>query len=95
VKWYQLHLSTLLAVMDANQSQFFKGNDHPVEHVSWNDAQSFCERLTLRVGHTIRLPTEAEWEFACRAGTATTYYCGDDVSDLTVRVGTTPSRRIL
>lgn len=65
------------AVMGINPSQF-KGETHPVETVSWQEAVAFCERLSAKEGHTYRLPTEAEWEYACRAGTATRYCFGDD-----------------
>ena len=59
--------------------------EHPVETVSWNDAVDFCHRLSALPEETAaarvyRLPTEAEWEFACRAGTTTPYYFGDDPS---------------
>lgn len=57
--------------------------DHPVRCVSWRDAGSYCEWLSQIEGHTARLPTEAEWEFACRAGTQTRYSFGDSVSDTT------------
>ena len=64
----------------------FKGQDNPVEEVSWDDAQEFCKRLSVRTKQTVRLPTEAEWEYSCRAGTRTAYYSGDAVRDLD-RVG--------
>jgi|GEM_PF-2137876 len=62
-------------VMRTNLSEY-KGPKYPVHMVSWNDAQEFCQALSSRVGGRFRLPTEAEWEYACRAGTTTAYYWG-------------------
>jgi len=61
---------------------FEQADSHPVVNVSWNDAVAFCEWLSRREGKTYRLPTEAEWEYACRAGTTTRYSCGDDAEGL-------------
>jgi len=62
---------------DLNPDPFrFKGDDLPVDDVSWEDAQEFCARLSRRTGRTYRLPSEAEWEYACRAGTTTPFHFG-------------------
>lgn len=69
--------------MDSNPSCFQDHNDHPVEQVSWDDAQEFVEKLNANeTTDKYRLPSEAEWEFACRAGTTTKYPFGDNESDL-------------
>ena len=75
-------------VMGSNPSKF-KGPQNPVEHVNWSEAVEFCRKLSAMpaektAGHVYRLPTEAEWEYACRAGTATAYGFGDDRSGLGV-----------
>ena len=70
------------AVMGTNPSRFQNNPQNPVERVSWNDAQAFCQKLSRITGKTYRLPTEAEWEYACRAGTTTRYYFGDDANQL-------------
>ena len=56
--------------------------DHPVIYVTWNDAVAFCEWLSKKEGKTNRLPTEAEWEYACRAGSNRRYHFGDDHEEL-------------
>jgi formylglycine-generating enzyme len=61
---------------------FPQTDEHPVVNVSWHDAMAFCHWLNRREGKTYRLPTEAEWEYACRAGTKTRYYSGDDPETL-------------
>ena len=61
----------------------FKGGSPPVEQVSWSDAVEFCDRLTQFTSRDYRLPTEAEWEYACRAGTTTPFHFGETItSDL-------------
>ncbi len=81
-------------VMGTNPSSFAKTGDKadrvkgldttnfPVERVSWLDAVEFCRKLSVREGHTYRLPTDAETEYACRAGSTTRYCFGDDESQL-------------
>ena len=54
----------------------FKGEYHPVESISWYEAVEFCARLSQFTGRHYRLPTEAEWEYACRAGTTTPFHFG-------------------
>ena len=58
----------------------FKGDERPVERVSWYDAVEFCDRLSLKTGRKYRLPTEAEWEYACRAGTKTPFHFGETIT---------------
>jgi len=65
------------AVMGSNPSYFRKGDSYPVEQVSWNDVQTFIQKLNQQTGERYRLPTEAEWEYAARGGTT-----GDRYGDL-------------
>lgn len=69
------------AVMGTNPSNFSTcGDTCPVEQVSWNDAQAFIQKLSAKTGKQYRLPSEAEWEYACRAG-GNQEYCGSDNQD--------------
>jgi formylglycine-generating enzyme required for sulfatase activity len=58
----------------------FKGDQRPVERVSWNDATEFCRRLSKRTGRFYTLPSEAQWEYSCRAGTTTPFHFGATIS---------------
>ncbi len=79
---YEVTQEQWCELMDNNPSNF-KIDDFPVQKVSWSDAQEFIEKLNEIEGtDKYRLPSEAEWEYACRAGTTTRYYFGDDSSEL-------------
>ncbi|MEM8638893.1 MAG: SUMF1/EgtB/PvdO family nonheme iron enzyme [Cyanobacteria bacterium P01_G01_bin.54] len=67
------------AMMGENPANF-KGSSRPVEKVSWNKAQEFCQKLSERTGRKFRLPSEAEWEYACRAETTTLFYFGETIN---------------
>jgi formylglycine-generating enzyme required for sulfatase activity len=58
----------------------FKGENLPVERVSWNDAQIFCQRLSKKTGRSYHLPSETQWEYACRAGTNTPFSFGETLT---------------
>ena len=59
-----------------------EGSDYPASYISWDDAVEFCKKLSAKEGRTYRLPTEAEWEYACRAGSKTAHSFGADSSKL-------------
>ena len=58
----------------------FKGSNRPVEQVNWHDAMEFCRRLSARTGRTYTLPSEAQWEYACRSGTTTPFAFGETIT---------------
>ncbi|WP_179047868.1 bifunctional serine/threonine-protein kinase/formylglycine-generating enzyme family protein [Nostoc sp. TCL26-01] len=58
----------------------FKGQNRPVENVSWHEVLEFCARLSHKTGREYRLPSEAEWEYACRAGTTTSFHFGETIT---------------
>jgi formylglycine-generating enzyme required for sulfatase activity len=78
---YEVTQAQFKTVTGVNRSTF-KGDTRPVEEVSWGDADDFCKRVGERVGKVMRLPTEAEWEYAARAGSAGNYCFGNDEADL-------------
>jgi uncharacterized protein (TIGR02996 family) len=86
---YQVTQGMFHHVMGTNPSRFNEerrgGPNHPVDFVTWIEAEEFCRRLgelpaELELGHQYRLPTEAEWEHACRSGTSTVFFPGDKLS---------------
>jgi formylglycine-generating enzyme required for sulfatase activity len=66
--------------------EYSAGDNHPVVNVSWEDARKYCRWLSKKTGRPVRLPSETEWECACRGGTTTEYWSGDEEADL-ARVG--------
>jgi eukaryotic-like serine/threonine-protein kinase len=68
-------------IVMGNNPSCFKGNDRlPVECVSWYNTQEFCDQLSQQTGKKFRLPSQEEWQYACKAGTVTPFYCGDTIS---------------
>lgn len=76
---YPITQSQYQAIMGTNPARF-KGDKRLVEQVSWDDAVEFCQKLSQKTGKTYRLPSEAEWEYACRAGTTTPFYFGETIT---------------
>ncbi|MEH2452410.1 SUMF1/EgtB/PvdO family nonheme iron enzyme [Nostoc sp.] len=76
---YEITQAQYQAIVGNNPSKF-KGEKLPVEQVSWDDAVDFCQKLSNKTGKTYRLPSEAEWECACRAGTTTPFYFGETIT---------------
>ncbi len=68
------------ATLSTTNPSHFKGEQLPVEQVSWDGADEYCQRFQRETGFVVRLPTEAEWERACRAGTTTPFHWGDDLN---------------
>ncbi len=77
--WAVAALPKVEKELDADPSNF-KGDSRPVEQVSWEDAMEFCARLSQKTGREYRLPSEAEWEYACRAGTTTPFHFGETIT---------------
>ncbi|NET30373.1 MAG: formylglycine-generating enzyme family protein [Okeania sp. SIO1I7] len=67
-------------VVMGNNPSYFKGASRPVEVVTWNEATEFCQKLSDRTGKKYSLPSESQWEYACRAGTTTPFYFGETIT---------------
>lgn len=78
---FELTQAQYQKIMGANPSMA-KGDNLPVHGVSWKDAQDFCDKLSKQSGRQAQLPTDAQWEYACRGGTTTAYHSGDTIEDL-------------
>jgi formylglycine-generating enzyme required for sulfatase activity len=83
---YEVTQEEWFAVMGNNPSSN-KGRTLPVENISWDDAQLFVQKLSQKTGKKYRLPFEAEWEYAVRAGTTTQYFWGDNIKESNNYVG--------
>ena len=79
---YEVTQEQFQAVMGTNPSRSTKAPNAPVDNVSLDDAKAFCQKLALITKQDTRLPTEAEWEYASRAGKKTKWFFGDDPSAL-------------
>ena len=85
---YEVTQAQYIAIMGNNPSYFQEVNgyldteNNPVENVTWYEAGEFCMVLSAQTGRTFKLPSEAQWEYACRAGTTTLYSFGDDAGQL-------------
>jgi formylglycine-generating enzyme required for sulfatase activity/uncharacterized caspase-like protein len=77
---YEITQAQYQAITDSNPSNFKGHNKRPVETVSWDNAVEFCKKLSQKTGKTYRLPSEAEWEYACRAETKTPFYFGETIT---------------
>ncbi|NEQ40695.1 MAG: SUMF1/EgtB/PvdO family nonheme iron enzyme [Okeania sp. SIO3I5] len=76
---YPITQNQYQAIMGENPS-YFQGKKRPVESVSWHDATEFCQQLSQKTGNNYRLPSESQWEYACRAGTTTPFYFGETIT---------------
>ncbi len=79
-QWRAIAKTTKVRIELNSDPSDFQGDNLPVEHITWFEAIEFCERLQLQTGKPYRLPSEAEWEYACRAGTETPFYFGETIS---------------
>jgi formylglycine-generating enzyme required for sulfatase activity len=77
---YEVTQSQFESLMDVELKYKFRGADLPVENVNWYEANTFNSRLSSMFGEVFKLPSEAQWEYACRAGTDTPFYTGETIS---------------
>ena len=80
-QWYAVSLLDDVDIHLNPDPSYFKGGNLPVEQVSWDDAVEFCKRLSKKTGKDYRLPSEAEWEYACRSGTTSPYHFGKEITE--------------
>ncbi|OYE02279.1 SUMF1/EgtB/PvdO family nonheme iron enzyme [Nostoc sp. 'Peltigera membranacea cyanobiont' 232] len=90
---YEITQAQYQAIMGINPSRY-KGEKRPVEQVSWDDAVEFCKKLSQKTAKTYRLPSEAEWEYACRARTKTPFYFGETITTKLVNFGGTETKPV-
>jgi len=90
---YEITQAQYQAIMGNNPSHF-KGEKRPVENVSWDEAVQFCQKLSQKTGKTYRLPSEAQWEYACRAGTKTPFYFGETITTKLVNFGGKETKQV-
>jgi formylglycine-generating enzyme required for sulfatase activity len=79
ISWQMRHDSSLVNVLNA---EIERSKKCPVTNVSWHDAVNFCKNLSKMIGQTVKLPSESQWEYACRAGSNTAYFFGDNSKEL-------------
>ena len=95
-QWYAVSLLDNVEISLNPSPSKFKGDNRPEEQINWHEANEFCKRLSKHTRHQYRLPSEAEWEYACRARTTTAYYFGDLITEKQAcfnrvwKTGTTP-----
>jgi formylglycine-generating enzyme required for sulfatase activity len=79
-QWRMIAMLPIVKTILKIEPSYFKGDNLPVECISWTDTMEFCQRLSYLTGHSYRLPSEAEWEYACLAGTNTYYHFGETLT---------------
>ena len=88
-QWQQVADLPKIKIALNPKASHFKGEALPIESITWNEAVEFCERLSKKTGKIYRLPSEAEWEYACRAGTTTPFHFGATITGELANYNTT------